>query len=782
MNVRRLRLSGRVVLAALIVGIATTGDGRAQKAPAPPQPNPQAPVLAAPLPLGVQRGTTLDLTLTGSNLAEPTGLWTSFPCKVTVPAENNNGKDNAKLLVRLEVPADAPVGLHTVRLATTRGMSNLRPFCVDDMPQLNEEGGNRAKTTPQALPVPCVVVGRADAEASDYFKITAKAGQRLSFEVLGRRLGSAFDPQLTLMDARGRELIGGHSNDAPGLQTDPRLTYTFKEAGDYLIEVRDSTYRGGPDFHYRLRVGDFPCATAPLPMAARRGNKVSVTFAGPNVEGVAPVEVTVPEDPTVNTVWVAPTFPNGPSGWPVALAVSDLDQAAEQEPNNEPAKANRVAVPGGVTARFEAKGDVDHFVFAAKKGQRYVLEATTLELYSPTEVYLVLKDAKGGQVAVSKPAQAPRLDFTAAADGDYTLTVEHLLHWGGPAETYHLSFAPYRPGFDLTLALERWDVRPGGTVALPILATRRDYTGPIEVSVVGPPGLEGKATIAAGQPAQPGQLATTLQVSAGPDAPSGPYTLVLRGKAKINDQDVTSYVSVRAVVSQALGGLPYPPRTLNEQVAVAVTEKAPFALAVKFDQPESLRGGTVGLTVTATRVAGFTEEIALSAAGLPANVTAALKNIPASQTEAKGELKPAANAAVGSFPITVSGKAKFNGKDFTVPAPPSPLVLVPPFVLKVEPAPVPLEPGGKVKVKVTATRKGGYQGPIALEFRNLPANVTAPKAEIAADETSADVEITAADNAAAGDKADVNILGTAPAAGGQQNPTPNFTVSVKAKK
>ena len=24
-------------------------------------------------------------------------------------------------------------------------------------------------------------------------------------------------------------------NDAPGLQTDPRLTYTLKEAGDYLI-------------------------------------------------------------------------------------------------------------------------------------------------------------------------------------------------------------------------------------------------------------------------------------------------------------------------------------------------------------------------------------------------------------------------------------------------------------------------------------------------------------------------------------------------------------------
>src|SRR5207244_7615655 len=108
-------------------------------------------------------------------------------------------------------------------------------------------------TTAQAVPVPCVVVGRADAEVSDYYKITVKAGERVSFEILGRRLGSAFDPQIQLYDAKsGRELPGGHSNDAPGLQTDPRLTYTFKDAGDYLVEVRDVLYRGGADFFYRF--------------------------------------------------------------------------------------------------------------------------------------------------------------------------------------------------------------------------------------------------------------------------------------------------------------------------------------------------------------------------------------------------------------------------------------------------------------------------------------------------------------------------------------------------
>ena len=172
-------------------------------------PNPAAPVLKPVAPHGAQRGTTIDLTLTGANLAEPTGLWLDFPAKVTFPPENNNGKDPAKLLVRLEVPKDAPMGFHALRLATSRGLSNLRLFCVDDLPQVVAKDDNHTRETAQPVAPPCVVVGRTANESNDYYKITVAAGQRLSFEVLGRRLGSPIDPQLTLFDARtGHELQG----------------------------------------------------------------------------------------------------------------------------------------------------------------------------------------------------------------------------------------------------------------------------------------------------------------------------------------------------------------------------------------------------------------------------------------------------------------------------------------------------------------------------------------------------------------------------------------------
>jgi hypothetical protein len=657
-------------LSAVVCTALTAASLAGPAAAQPAAPNPQAPTLDPVAPLGIQRGTALDLTLTGANLADPTGLWTSFPAKVTIPTANNNGKDNAKLAVRLEVPKDAPLGFGFLRLATARGMSNLRLFCVDDLPQVAEVDTNRSRATAQPVPVPCVVTGKCDAaESADYFKVTVRAGQRVSFEVLGRRLGSGFDPQLTLYDARtGREPVGGHSNDAPGLQTDPRLTYTFKDAGDYVVELRDVSYRGQGDFFYRLRVGDFPCATTPLPLAVKRGTKTAVRFTGPHVEGVAPVEVAASADPAVSEVAVAPRGANGLHGWPVSLALSDLDEALEQEPNDEPAKANRLAVPGALTGRFEAKGDVDHYVFTAKKGARYVVDVQAHDLHSPTEVYVTLKDAKGAQLQATDPMKPPRIDFTAPADGDYTLAVEHLHYWGGPDEVYRLAVTPYAPGFELTAGPDRFGAPQGGAARVPVQVVRHDYAGPIEVSVSGA-GLSGTVTIPTGQ------AAAQLPVTPAADLPVGPRAFQVIGKATIGGKPVTAFASVRAVVSQELAGLPVPPRAAWTQLALAVTEKAPFTLAAKFDAPSTAPGKPAALTVTATRAAGFTGEIALTAAGLPANVTAALKNVPANANEVKVQLSPAANAPVGQFPVTITGKARHKDRDFTASAPPVPLVL-----------------------------------------------------------------------------------------------------------
>ena len=60
--------------------IALQGSPAASRAQTPPaQPNPQAPTLAMPVPLGIQRGTALELTLTGSpsQRCASSGCWRS---------------------------------------------------------------------------------------------------------------------------------------------------------------------------------------------------------------------------------------------------------------------------------------------------------------------------------------------------------------------------------------------------------------------------------------------------------------------------------------------------------------------------------------------------------------------------------------------------------------------------------------------------------------------------------------------------------------------------------
>jgi hypothetical protein len=100
--------------------------------------------------------------------------------------------------------------------------------------------------------------------------------------------------------------------------------------------------------------------------------------------------------------------------------------------------------------------------------------------------------------------------------------------------------------------------------------------------------------------------------------------------------------------------------------------------------------------------------------------------------------------------------------------------------LKAEGVPLKVKQGDKVKLKVTAVRKG-YQGPIAVELKNLPANVTAPKATIAQDQTSVEIEVTAADAAAVGDKPDVSVSGVGNAPVDKPVASPNFTVSILKK-
>jgi hypothetical protein len=751
----------------------------AQKKKQPPPVSSAGPTLA-PILSSLQPGQAADIVLTGTNLANPTGVALNFPAKATIAKDDKDSLDAAKCKVRIEVPKDTPVGWYALRYATPKGVSNLRVICVDDLPAITSTNNNRSRTTAQAIAVPSVVSGAVIAEQGDVYKFTVKAGQRLSFDCQARRIGSAIDAQMSVYDAKSQRQLA-YDNDSPGCQTDPRITFTFKEAGEYLLEVNDVLNRGGGDYFYRIRVGDFPLASTPIPMAVKRGTSAKISFAGPAVDGVAAVEIKAPADPSARVMLVAPKSPAGLHGWPVPVVISDDAETAEQEPNNDPKKGNRIVVPGGVTGRFQQSDDLDCYVFSAKKGQKLAIEAQTLELNSPSLVYMVLKNAKtNAEVAKSNPAAPPpgdqRFEYTPTDDGDFVLEVQHLHFAGGPSESYRVTIRPPMTGFELNLPSDRYEVAPTGMAAIPVQVVRKGYTGPIELSASGLTGLSGSATIKAGQ------NAGVLMVAAKSDVAMGAYQFQIVGKATVAGQGVQQIASAKGPVAQALNGVRYPPMPLESYIALAVKEKAPFSLAIKMDPPQGIPGGKAQVTITATRDAGFNEEITLTApTGLPATIPAPkLAAIAKGKNEISFALDVNAKTPMGEYFVMVGAKAKHMGNDYSAAAPPLMLVVGLPFELTSDAPMVSLKPGEKTKLKITAMRKGGYKGPIALEVRKLPAGVTAGKATLAADQTTVEIELSAAPTAAPGDAA-FDVAGTATGLNNLLNASPTIMVRVQKK-
>ncbi|MBX9678788.1 MAG: PPC domain-containing protein [Gemmataceae bacterium] len=764
------RLLACFSLAAAFIGMIPEASWSQKKKTTPPAPPPGVPVVAA-IAMGGKPGAAIELNLTGSNLGQLTGAWSSIGGQISIVEE---GKTETAVKVRWTLPPNAPIGYQTIRVGNHAGSSNVRIVCVDDLPQVLEaEGKNNDKTTPQAVAAPCVIAGKTDAEKSDWYKVSATAGQKLSFEIVGRRLGSPIDPQIAIYSAKPFREVA-FDNDSPGAQTDARLTYVFKQAGEYLIEVRDVLGRGGADYPYRLRIADVPLANVPIPMAAKRGTKAKVAFAGPNVEGVALVDVDVPADPLKTVLWLTPKGANG-SGWPVPLFLTDVDEAVEQEPNQEAEKANRIAVPGGVTGRLSATSDVDVFVFAAKKGQKIAIEGQTMEWNSPSILYMTVKNPKTkADLAKSNPAVNPpadqKIDFTAPEDGDYLLEVQHLNFVGGPAEAYHISLRPTSATFEIDVALDKVDMSPGSVGVAPFAINRKGYNGAVELTLVPHPHLSGSAKI------KPGQKAGVLLLQAKADTPMGPTAIRILAKANIDGKDVTELASARSAYQKAFADLMFPPFDLLADIGVGIKEPAPFVLTATVEPKDLIPGGKAEIKVKIEKKGDFAEEITLNPPqGLPTNVPAPKVGAIGKDAKETSIALDLTKATTGEFYVLLNAKSKTASSD-TIAVP---LILTAPFDLALEPATLEVAPGGKAKLKVTAARKANYKGPISLELRNLPEGVTAAKAMIPQDQTAVEIEIAAAATAA-GMKTDVDILGAATAMNnlaGSSN-----TITVRAMK
>lgn len=753
---RHLLVALRLALVGLCLAVPTTAIfGQAA-----------LPSISSISPQAAHPGQTVDVKIRGGNLANPTQLWSTLGTAVPLtPDVAGNGTNAAEVTYRVQLPADAPLGVQALRIATAQGISNLKLFVVDDLPSVAQARPNQTPAQAQVLTLPVAVDGFVENLTRDYYRFTVAAGQRVSFEVLARRLGSPLDPMIRLLDSRGRELT--YSDDAPGLSSDAMLSHTFAEGGEYTLEVRDIRFQGNAGFQYRLRIGDFPCVTVPYPMGVRKGESAQLAFAGPAAQGAAPLPLHVPADFGADWLNVAAKGAGGKGSGFAVVSVGTGAELLEVEPNNEAAQANRIVFPTGINGRFEQPGDVDRFAFAAKAGQRFLFAGVTRSQGSPSDLYLRVPKPDGTEVATDDngPGEGT-LDFTAPADGDYVLIVEDLNRRGGPEFVYRIVATVFEEKFSLSASADSVNVPVGGQAMISVTAARGKFTGPISLSLRdAPEGVTAApATIGAGQ------TAAVMTITCAPTTAAGKvHALKIVGVSQLGETRCETIAGVTDAQKGALNGLLTPPQSLGQTVAMGVSPAPLFAL--RTDRPEVVFGKDLSATVKvlSTRAAGFAEPITLAvqvpagaaagATGLPAGVTASVKPIPKDQNEVEIVFAANAQAPLGPFSVVVSGTGKQGNATVVQPVPSLAAELRSPFVLKTDLAGGKLALGQTLKIKVTAERNPAYRGPIALSLQGLPKGVTASAATIAADQAETEVTLTAAADAAVGAAPNIVVRG-----------------------
>lgn len=186
-------------------------------------------------------------------------------------------------------------GLTLLTVRKGEQLSNLIPFSVDDLPEVNESEPNNTPGQPQKLATPVIINGRIDPPGdTDVFQIEGRAGEEIVAEVMARRLSSPLDSVLKICDASGQQLAlnDDFEDKASGLNThhaDSYVRIRLPAGGKYFVHIADTQRQGGMEFGYRLRLSaprpDFELRVVPSSLSVRAGGSVPVRIVALRKDG-----------------------------------------------------------------------------------------------------------------------------------------------------------------------------------------------------------------------------------------------------------------------------------------------------------------------------------------------------------------------------------------------------------------------------------------------------------------------------------------------------------------
>ena len=211
-----------LVITALVMVIVHLGVGSSQAFADRPI-HVAGPFIEQISPPVLRRGQTNRITLTGRELDGAVDLWASTP-GVKIGARQIERNNESQVSFDVEVPEKSPLGIYGMRVATQSGLSNVHLFLIDELPlqSRNDASANESLETARRVSLPAAIHNVCHAATIDRYEIEVTAGQAITFEVVGNRLGKDYDPLVTIRDTQGR-IVVERDNDV-GLFFDCRFS------------------------------------------------------------------------------------------------------------------------------------------------------------------------------------------------------------------------------------------------------------------------------------------------------------------------------------------------------------------------------------------------------------------------------------------------------------------------------------------------------------------------------------------------------------------------------
>jgi hypothetical protein len=161
-------------------------------------------------------------------------------------------------IATITLPSGTPDGPYRLPLLLAdQRESNPVPIIVSRLPDLMEAAGDHS-TLARAQPI-VVPVGISGCIArpgeADFYSFHARKGEHLTFRIAAREHQSALDSFVRIRDAKGTLLTENDDAHDRFVHADSLIeNWTVPAEGQYVVEVHDLHWRGGPAYVYFLEV------------------------------------------------------------------------------------------------------------------------------------------------------------------------------------------------------------------------------------------------------------------------------------------------------------------------------------------------------------------------------------------------------------------------------------------------------------------------------------------------------------------------------------------------